>query len=99
MELNVDRIIGLLNKLSYTPTLEMVEQEGSDAGASSDSASATPSSVKKWESGRSYGKTYMNDPKYKWESGRTMGPTYKGDPKHKWYSGVKRGKANPASES
>ncbi len=92
MELNVDRIIGLLNKLSYTPTLEMVEQEGSDT-SSSDSASATPSSV------RTLGKTYMHDPKYKWESGRAMGPTYKGDPKYRWYSGVKRGKANPASES
>ena len=29
----------------------------------------------KWESGRTFGKTYMNDPKYKWESGRTMGST------------------------
>lgn len=98
MESNVDRIIGLLNKLSYSPTLEMVEQEGSEPAASTDSASATPSSVKKWESGRTMGKTY-GGPGYKWESGRSMGPTYKGDPKHKWYSGVKRGKANPASES
>jgi hypothetical protein len=29
----------------------------------------------KWATGRSYGKTYMNDPNYKWESGRTMGST------------------------
>jgi hypothetical protein len=27
--------------------------------------------MKKWESGRTFGKTYMNDPKYKWESGLT----------------------------
>ena len=28
-----------------------------------------------WSSGRNFGKTYMNDPKYKWTSGRTMGKT------------------------
>ena len=29
----------------------------------------------KWESGRTFGKTYMNDPKYQWTSGRQMGKT------------------------
>ena len=29
----------------------------------------------KWESGRTLGKTYMNDPKYQWTSGRQMGST------------------------
>lgn len=29
----------------------------------------------KWESGRKFGKTYMNDPKYVWKSDRTMGKT------------------------
>jgi hypothetical protein len=31
--------------------------------------------VTKWESGRKFGKTYMNDPKYKWSSDRSMGKT------------------------
>lgn len=31
--------------------------------------------VTKWESGRTFGKTYMNDPKYQWTSGRNMGKT------------------------
>lgn len=29
----------------------------------------------KWESGRKFGKTYMNDPKYVWKSDRQMGKT------------------------
>lgn len=29
----------------------------------------------KWESGRKFGKTYMNDPKYSWKSDRAMGKT------------------------
>jgi len=31
--------------------------------------------VTKWESGRKFGKTYMNDPKYVWKSDRVMGKT------------------------
>lgn len=29
----------------------------------------------KWESGRKFGKTYMNDPKYVWQSDRNIGKT------------------------
>ena len=29
----------------------------------------------KWESGRKFGKTYMNDPKYVWKSDRNLGKT------------------------
>lgn len=29
----------------------------------------------KWESGRKFGKTYMNDPKYVWKSDRNIGKT------------------------
>lgn len=90
MDLNVDNIINLLKKLSYSNKMEFVEQD-----ASADTSSGT---VKKWESGRTMGKTY-GGPGYKWESGRTFGKTYMNDPKHKWYSGVQRGKANPATES
>ena len=91
MDLNVDNIINLLKKLSYSNKMEFAEQDAS----SSDTKSGT---VKKWESGRTMGKTY-GGPGYKWESGRTFGKTYMNDPKHKWYSGVQRGKANPAAES
>lgn len=76
----------------------MAEQEsstssssGGETGGSSEGGSAK--SVKKWESGRTFGKTYMNDPKYKWESGRTFGPTY--NPGQVW-TGAKKGKANPS---
>jgi hypothetical protein len=31
--------------------------------------------ITKWESGRKFGKTYMNDPKYVWKSDRQMGKT------------------------
>jgi hypothetical protein len=51
--------------------------------------------MKKWESGRKFGKSYMNDPKYKWNSDRALGKTYMNDPKYKWESGVTRGHANP----
>ena len=90
MDLNVDNIINLLKKLSYSNKMEFAEQD--------DSADTSSSTVKKWESGRTMGKTY-GGPGYKWESGRTFGKTYMNDPKHKWYSGVQRGKANPATES
>lgn len=36
---------------------------------------ANPITVTVWTSGRKYGKTYMNDPKYKWTSDRVMGKT------------------------
>ena len=95
MDLNVDNIINILKKLSYSNKMEFAEQDDSADTSSSDTSSGT---VKKWESGRTMGKTY-GGPGYKWESGRTFGKTYMNDPKHKWYSGVQRGKANPASES
>lgn len=56
--------------------------------------SSPSSSVSKWSSGRKFGKTYMNDPKYKWSSDRTLGKTYMNDPKYKWSSNMARGKAN-----
>ena len=95
MDLNFDNIINLLKKLSSSNKMEFAEQDASADTSSSDTTSGT---VKKWESGRTMGKTY-GGPGYKWESGRTFGKTYMNDPKHKWYSGVQRGKANPAAES
>jgi hypothetical protein len=115
MDLNVDNIINLLKKLSYSNKVEFTEQDAPADTSSSDTSTASSGTVKKWESGRVMGKTYggpgykwesgrtmgktYGGPGYKWESGRTFGKTYMNDPKHKWYSGVQRGKANPASES
>jgi hypothetical protein len=97
MRLNIDDLIMFMEKFISSDKLEMGEQEGETAAApSSDSGgSSTASPMKKWESGRTFGKTYMNDPKYKWESGRTLGKTYMNDPKYKWESGLTRGHGNP----
>ena len=97
MRLNIDDLIMFMEKFISSDKLEMGEQEGEAAAApSSDSGgSSTASPMKKWESGRTFGKTYMNDPKYKWESGRTLGKTYMNDPKYKWESGLTRGHGNP----
>jgi hypothetical protein len=55
-------------------TEELGEQEDAAAASttSTSSGGGTPS-VPVWASGRNFGKTYMNDPKYKWESGLTRG--------------------------
>ena len=73
MDLNVDNIINLLKKLSYSNKVEFAEQEGSADTSSSDTSTASSGTVKKWESGRTFGKTYMNDPKHKWYSGVQRG--------------------------
>lgn len=54
-------------------TEELGEQEDSSGSSSTTSSGGGAPSVPVWTSGRSYGKTYMNDPKYKWESGLTRG--------------------------
>ena len=77
MRLDIDDLIMFMEKFIGSDKLEMGEQEGEAAAPSSDSGGSTTSAspMKKWESGRTFGKTYMNDPKYKWESGRQMGKT------------------------
>lgn len=92
MNLDVDFLIDFFKKYSTSDdSLELDEQEAAAAPAGGTSAPSgkTP---KKWESGRKFGKTYMNDAKYKWSSDRTMGKTYMGDPKYKWTSGRTMGK-------
>ena len=54
-------------------TEELGEQEDSAASTPSSSSGGGTPSVPVWASGRSFGKTYMNDPNYKWESGLTRG--------------------------
>jgi hypothetical protein len=71
MNLNVDNLISFFNR--HTPREKSIsEQDAPAAGGSSASSGKTP---KKWESGRKFGKTYMNDPKYVWKSDRVMGKT------------------------
>ena len=74
MRLDIDDLIMFMEKFIGSDKLEMGEQEGDTAPASDSGAATTSSSpMKKWESGRPLGKTYMNDPKYKWETGITRG--------------------------
>lgn len=97
MTFDVDRIISFMEKFMNVTKGDLGEQESTDAGSTDTSSSTTSSSpaMKKWESGRKLGKTYMNDPKYKWNSDRTLGKTYMMDPKYKWESGVTRSHGNP----
>ena len=56
---------------------EIFEDDAAATDTTTDTTSDTGATVKKWESGRTFSKTYMNDPKYKWESGVSRG---KGNP-------------------
>ena len=67
---------------------EAPEPAAEPAAGGSSSTGKTP---KKWESGRTMGKTY-GGPGYKWESGRTFGKTYMNDPHYQWTSGRQMGK-------
>ena len=74
MRLDIDDLMMFMEKFIGTDKSEMGEQEGDTAPASDSGAATTSASpMKKWESGRTLGKTYMNDPKYKWETGITRG--------------------------
>ena len=95
MILDVDRLINFMDK--FLGGKSSLEEQDADTTTSTDSGAGKTASptIKKWESGRKYGKTYMNDPKYKWNSDRTLGKTYMMDPKFKWETGLTRGHANP----
>lgn len=99
MTLDVDRIIDFMQKFIGSQGKELKEQgetsEPSSSSAPSGGGTSSGPTIKKWESGRKFGKTYMNDPKYKWSSDRNFGKTYMNDPKYSWESGVTRGHANP----
>ena len=95
MTLDVDFLIDFFKK--YTGKKNVGEIGEQDAPAASATAPATGEAAstgktpKKWESGRTMGKTY-GGPGYKWESGRTFGKTYMNDPKYQWTSGRQMGK-------
>jgi hypothetical protein len=64
MNLDIDFLIEFYKK--YTKNISKGEFSEQDAAAAPSGGSGkTP---KKWESGRKFGKTYMNDPKYVWNS-------------------------------
>lgn len=64
MNLDIDFLISFYKKNTSKTTKKEVSEQ--DAGGSTSGGSGkTP---KKWESGRKFGKTYMNDPKYVWVS-------------------------------
>lgn len=72
MELDVDVLINFLK--DNTKKNSKTEFSEQDAGASgSDSSAGSGKTPKKWESGRKFGKTYMNDPKYVWKSDLVRG--------------------------
>jgi len=95
MVLDIDIIINFLNKFSMNQNDELIEQDAKTGGSDQGGSTSSASPMKKWESGRKFGKSYMNDPKYKWSSDRNFGKTYMNDPKYKWDSGASRGHANP----
>lgn len=91
MNLDIDFLMELMRKNMFGElSKELGEQEtqgGTETGGGAQSAKA----VKKWESGRTLGKTY-GGPGYKWESGRKFGKTYMNDPKYVWKSDRNIGK-------
>jgi hypothetical protein len=75
MNLDIESLIMFFKKnTKQSEKEEFTEQDAgaSSAGGSTGGSGKTP---KKWESGRKFGKTYMNDPKYVWKSDRVMGKT------------------------
>jgi hypothetical protein len=64
-----------LDEVEFSGDTESTEELGEqdEAGTASTSSGGGTPSVPVWASGRNFGKTYMNDPKYKWESGLTRG--------------------------
>jgi hypothetical protein len=66
MELDINNLILFFKKNTInTDKEEFTEQDAAAGAAPSGGSGKTP---KKWESGRKFGKTYMNDPKYVWNS-------------------------------
>ena len=72
MNLDIDFLISFFKKNTKLIEKNEFNEQETSAGASTGGGGKTP---KKWESGRKFGKTYMNDPKYVWKSDRVMGKT------------------------
>lgn len=98
MTLDVDFLIDFFKKYTGKKNVgEIGEQDTPTTAPATAPAPAaggtagTGKTPKKWESGRTMGKTY-GGPGYKWESGRTLGKTYMNDPHYQWTSGRQMGK-------
>ena len=74
MNLDVESLIFFFKKNTKSSEKEEFTEQDAAAGGTTGSA-PTGKTPKKWESGRKFGKTYMNDPKYVWKSDRVMGKT------------------------
>ena len=72
MDLDIDFLISFFKKNTKFPKKEEFTEQAEAGSTTGGGAGKTP---KKWESGRKFGKTYMNDPKYVWKSDRVMGKT------------------------
>jgi len=76
MNSDVDAILGILRQFSNSSKEEFVEQEGEASadtgGGDTGGGTASASPVKKWESGRTMGKTYGGHG-YKWFTGMQRG--------------------------
>ena len=75
MELNVDFLISFFKKNTKIENKSEFTEQDAGASAGSTPTGGSGKTPKKWESGRKFGKTYMNDPKYVWKSDRVMGKT------------------------
>lgn len=87
MNLDIDFLIEFMRKHTFPKRKDLEEQEA--AGSETTGAAkavkkwesgltrgkANQIGLTKWESGRKFGKTYMNDPKYVWKSDRAIGKT------------------------
>jgi len=96
MTLDVDFLIDFFKKYTGKKNVGEIGEQDSPAAApaaapAASGSAGTGKTPKKWESGRTLGKTY-GGPGYKWDSGRTFGKTYMNDPKYQWTSGRQMGK-------
>ena len=75
MNLDVEFLISFFKKNTKSSDKEEFNEQDSAPAGTSTPSGGTGKTPKKWESGRKFGKTYMNDPKYVWKSDRVMGKT------------------------
>jgi hypothetical protein len=86
MKLDIDFLINFYNEKAKHYNIELSEQDDTSGESSTGNVpkkwetgltrgKANPIGLTPWSSGRNYGKTYMNDPKYVWKSDRVMGKT------------------------
>ena len=69
MNLDIDFLIKFYkNNTKSVDKEEFTEQDAAGGGTTTSTGGGGGKTPKRWESGRKFGKTYMNDPKYVWNS-------------------------------